>query len=74
MGSDKEDVRDELKRMVDEYLENGGEIQKIPEGVSKDMFKTINNKRQLYSLSQPKARAGISNFQRSLSSRKGINR
>ncbi len=70
----KKSQSEELQRMVDEYLEGGGEIQKIPEGVSKDMFKTINNKRQLYSLSQPKARAGISNFQRSLSSRKGINR
>ena len=70
----KKSQSEELQRLVDEYLENGGEIQKIPEGVSKDMFKTINNKRQLYSLSQPKPRAGIANFQRSLSSRKGINR
>ena len=70
----KKSQSEELQRLVDEYLENGGEIQKIPEGVSKDMFTTINNKRQLYSLSQPQARAGISNFQRSLSSRKGINR
>ena len=70
----KKSQSEELQRLVDEYLENGGEIQKIPEGVSKDVFKTINNKRQLYSLSKPKAMAGISNFQRSLSSRKGINR
>ena len=70
----KKSQSEELQRLVDEYLENGGEIQKSPEGVSKDMFKTINNKRQRYSLRQPKARAGISNFQRSLSSRKGINR
>lgn len=60
----KKSQSEELQKLVDEYLENGGEIQKIPEGVSKDMFKTINNKRQLYSLSHPTARAKIPNIQR----------
>ena len=36
MGSDKEDVRDELKRMVDEYLKDGGKIEQIPVGVTGD--------------------------------------
>ena len=70
----KESDREELQRLLDEYLSSGGEIEQIPEGVSKDEFRTINNKKQLYSLGKPKARAGISNFQRSFSSRKGINR
>ena len=70
----KESDREELQSLVDEYLNGGGEIEQIPEGVSKDAFRTINNKKQLYSLGSPKARAGISNFQRSASSRKGINR
>ena len=60
----KKSQSEELQRLVDEYLENGGEIQKIQEGVSKDMFKTINNKRQLYSLSNPTVRAKITNIQR----------
>ena len=60
----KKSQSEELQRLVDEYLEGGGEIQKIPEGVSKYMFKTINNKRQLYSLSNPTVRAKIPNIQR----------
>ena len=36
MGSDKEDVRDELKRMYDEYLKDGVKIEQIPVGVTGD--------------------------------------
>ena len=34
MGSDKEDVRDELQRIVDEYLKDGGKIEQVPAGVT----------------------------------------
>jgi len=60
----KESDREELQKMVDEYLNGGGEIEQIPEGVSKDAFRTINNKKQLYSLGKPTARAKIPNIQR----------
>ena len=60
----KESDREELQKMVDEYLNGGGEIEQIPEGVSKDAFRTINNKKQLYSLGKQKARAKIPNVQR----------
>ena len=60
----KESDREELQKMVDEYLNGGGEIEQIPEGVSKDAFRTINNKKQLYSLGHPTAKAKIPNVQR----------
>ena len=34
MGLDKEDVRDELQKMVDEYLKEGGEIELVRVGVT----------------------------------------
>ena len=34
MGLDKEDVRDELQKMVDEYLKEGGKIEQVPVGVT----------------------------------------
>ena len=60
----KESDREELQSLVDEYLNCGGEIEQIPEGVSKDAFRTINNKKQLYSLGNPTAKAKIPNVQR----------
>ena len=66
MGSDKQDVRDELKRMVDEYLKDGGKIEQIPVGVTGDGVRFHSStgskaKFKLYGLSQKnkKKKAGF---------------
>ena len=56
MNSGKKEQQDELKRLVDEYLKNGGEIEQVPSGVSGNQFKfhghrTFKGKAHLHNLS-----------------------
>ena len=56
MNSGKKEQQDELKRLVDEYLNNGGEIEQVPSGVSGNQFKfhghrTFKGKAHLQNLS-----------------------
>jgi|TARA_R110000744_G_scaffold122695_1_gene227722 hypothetical protein len=60
MKSNKEQEREELQRLVDEYLEDGNEIEQVPTGLSGGRaafhgYKTANGKAQLYCLSEKKA-------------------
>ena len=56
MNTGKNEERKELQRLVDEYLENGGEIVQVPTGVSGNGFnihrhRTLKGKTHLHSLS-----------------------
>jgi hypothetical protein len=56
MNTGKNEERKELQRLVDEYLESGGEIVQVPIGVSGNGFnfhghRTLKGKAHLHSLS-----------------------
>ena len=58
MNSTKDEEREELERLVDEYKRKGGKIQQVPTGTSSNGFafhghRSINGKQQLYLSKRP---------------------